>query len=189
MESPYEKCPVYENNNYLLRLAESTDAPDLLLVYSDEKAVPLFNSDNCHGDTFYYASLERMKEAIAFWEFSYRQKYFVRWSVVDKHTGKAVGTVELFRRSADDYFDNCGILRLDLRSDWEDAEKIYELLSLIVPPAFALFECRMVATKVPPFASERKKAAERMGFLATEEPLIGGEDRKIYKDYYVLQMG
>ena len=45
MVNPYEKCPVYENENYLLRLVETSDAPDLLLVYSDEKAVPFFNSD------------------------------------------------------------------------------------------------------------------------------------------------
>ena len=38
--NPYENCPIYENENYLLRLVELSDAPDLLLVYSDEKAVP-----------------------------------------------------------------------------------------------------------------------------------------------------
>ncbi len=50
MVNPYEKCPVYESEKYLLRLVEASDAPDLLSVYSDEKAVPFFNSDNCHGD-------------------------------------------------------------------------------------------------------------------------------------------
>lgn len=185
MKKPYEKCPVYANENYLLRPVESADAPELLRVYSDEGAVPLFNSDNCHGDDFHYTTLERMKEAIAFWDFSYKQKYFVRWSVVDKSTDTAVGTLELFCRRAEDYFNNCGILRLDLRSDYEREEKIFEILSLIVPSAFALFECEMLATKVPPFASERKKAVERTGFSATKEPLIGGEDRKVYNDYYV----
>ena len=34
MVNPYEKCPVYENENYLLRLVETSDALDLLLVYS-----------------------------------------------------------------------------------------------------------------------------------------------------------
>lgn len=66
MVSPYEKCPIYENENYLLRLVEASDAPDLLLVYSDEKAVPYFNSDNCNGDDFHYTTLERMQSAIGF---------------------------------------------------------------------------------------------------------------------------
>ena len=53
-------------------------------------------------------------------------------------------------------------------------------------PAFDLFECKMIATKVPAFASERKRAVEKMGFTLSEEALVGGHDGKIYKDYYVL---
>ena len=44
--NPYEKCPSYEGENYLVRKLEVRDTSDLLNVYSDEKAVPLFNSDN-----------------------------------------------------------------------------------------------------------------------------------------------
>lgn len=58
--SVYEDCPVFDNGKYCLRLVGETDAKDLLAVYADEKAVPFFNSDNCHGDTFHYTSLERM---------------------------------------------------------------------------------------------------------------------------------
>lgn len=186
MENPYEKCPVFENEAYLLRLVEASDAPDLLSVYSDEKAVPFFNSDNCGGDTFYYTTLERMNEAIAFWHYSYKIKEFVRWSIIEKSTDTAVGTIELFHRRSEDYFNNCGILRLDLRSDYEREEKIFEILSLIVKPAFASFDCQKMATKIPPFASGRKAAAGRLGFTASEEKLIGWHDRKIYGDYYVL---
>ena len=53
-------------------------------------------------------------------------------------------------------------------------------------PAFALFECGMVATKIPAFAKERRKAAERLGFTASRESLVGGEDGKNYTDYHVL---
>lgn len=60
MTNPYEKCPVFESENYLLRLIEPADVKDLLLVYSDEKAVPLFNGDNCNGDDFHYTTPERI---------------------------------------------------------------------------------------------------------------------------------
>ncbi len=186
MGNPYEICPVYEDENYLLRLVEASDAPDLLTVYSDEKAVPYFNSDNCNGDDFHYTTLERMQEAVDFWLRSYRDKYFVRWAVIDKKAACAVGTIELFRRRAADYFDDCGLLRLDLRSDYEKEEPICSILELIVLPAFALFECGMVATKIPAFAKERRKAAERLGFTASRESLVGGEDGKNYTDYHVL---
>lgn len=187
MMNPYEKCPVYENEGYLLRLIEASDAPDLLLVYSDEKAVPFFNSDNCNGDDFHYTTLERMQSAVDFWQQAYTEGWFVRWVIIDKNIGHAVGTIELFNRQANDYFDNCGLLRLDLRSDYERAESIYEILSLIVPPTFELFDCQMIATKVPPFASERKIAVDKLRFTLSEEALVGGDDGKLYKDYYVLQ--
>lgn len=187
--NPYEKCPVFENQNYLLRLVEMADAPELLLVYSDEKAVPFFNSDNCNGDDFHYTSLERMQIQIdKCWLWEYQQQGFVRWTIIDKNIPCAIGTIELFnRRSEDDYFDNCGLLRLDLRSDYEQEEKIYEILSLIIPSTFELFNCQMIATKIPPFASKRKSAAERLGFTASDEKLISHQDHRIYSDYYVLE--
>lgn len=186
MVSPYEKCPVFENENYILKLVDMIDAPDLLTVYSDEKAVPFFNSDNCGGDDFHYVTLERMQSAIEYWLWEYRRKGFVRWTIYDKNSQRAIGTIELFHRRSEDYFNRCGLLRLDLQSDYEQADPIGEILSLILMPAFKLFECQMIATKVPVFALERKVAVEGMGFTASEEKLIGGHDLKIYTDYYVL---
>ena len=113
--SPYETCPAFENERYLLRCVKEDDAADLLLVYSDEIAVPFFNADNCGGDDFHYTTLERMEQAIRYWKWEYDRKGFVRWSIVEKENGRAVGTIELFNRQAQDYFDNCGLLRLDLR--------------------------------------------------------------------------
>ncbi len=50
----YEQIPVMESGKFLLReIDEMRDADDLLKVYSDKAAVPLFNSDNCVNG-FYY---------------------------------------------------------------------------------------------------------------------------------------
>lgn len=187
MVNPYENCPVFENDSFVLRLVEASDAPDLLLVYSDKRSVPLFNSDNCNGDDFYYTSPARMEKAITFWLEAYRYGAFVRWAIVDKNTRLAIGTIELFNRRSEDYFDNCGLLRLDLRSDYEDKVAITEILSLIIPEAFALFGCRMLATKIPPFACDRKAALEAFGFCLSGEVLTGEHGKKIYTDYYTLQ--
>ncbi|MBS6511271.1 MAG: N-acetyltransferase, partial [Clostridiales bacterium] len=67
MIGPYETCPRYENENYMLRMVCKEDKEDLLKVYSDEKAVALFNSDNCVGDDFHYTTEDRMEQAIAYW--------------------------------------------------------------------------------------------------------------------------
>lgn len=156
-----------EGENYLVRKLEVRDTSDLLNVYSDEKAVPLFNSDNCNGDDFHYMSLERMQQAVEFWLWSYTNKYFVRFSIIDKRIQKVIGTIELFHRDSKDYFNRCGLLRLDLKSDYD------------------LFDCDMVATKIPTFAGERKEAAVQNGFFATDKALVGGDDGKIYTNYYV----
>ena len=58
----YQNCPDYENEHYLLRLVKIEDKADLLKVYSDEKAVPFFNSDNCGGDDFHYTTESRMEQ-------------------------------------------------------------------------------------------------------------------------------
>ncbi len=183
--NPYKHCPTYANDRYLLRLVEADDAADLLKVYSDELAVPFFNSDNCYGDDFHYRTLSRMREAIDFWLKEYAEEKYVRWTIVDRASDKAIGTIELFNRSADDFFDNCGILRLDLRSDYEQCEAVTAILTLILPAAFMLFDCQMIATKCVPLAAVREQALMQLGFVPTSEPLIGHDGTR-YQGYLVL---
>ena len=42
MKNVYEECPTFENEKYLLRFVEKSDADDLLQVYSDKNALPFF---------------------------------------------------------------------------------------------------------------------------------------------------
>ena len=63
-------------------------------MYSDKNALPFFNSDNCHGDNFYYPNEDRMRQAIKFWLSSYSSKWFVRWTIIDKEKHEAIGTIE-----------------------------------------------------------------------------------------------
>lgn len=186
MQNVYEYCPQFENDKYLLRFISSEDTADLLKVYSDPAAVPFFNSDSCNGDDFYYRSLERMQQAVDFWIFSYNEKYFVRWTIIDKETMEAVGTIELFHREADEHFYECGLLRLDLRSDYENATQIATILSLIKEAAYDLFYCDIIATKAVPQATERLKALHELGFVAADKMLVGHDGTK-YGDYYILE--
>lgn len=185
MQDIYEKCPEFENEKYILRFISQADCTDLLKVYSDLKAVPLFNSDNCGGDNFYYSTMERMKEAIEYWLFEYNRKGFVRWSIFNKDKYEVVGTIELFQRNANDYFTECGLLRLDLRSDYENEIEIKEILSLIISPAFELFKCNKIATKSIDEAIERRKALENINFSLSREKLIG-HDGTEYGSYFIL---
>ncbi len=184
MSNVYEICPQFENIKYLLRFVSEDDCKDLLKVYSDKKSVPFFNSDNCGGDDFYYTTENRMKEVIKYWLWEYNRQGFVRWSIIDKDANEAIGTIELFHRDSDDYYTNCGLLRLDLRSDYETAKKIENIMSLIIEPTFELFDCNKIATKAIPEATERIKVLLNMGFVSTNEALLGHEG-KIYYNYFI----
>ena len=176
MTDIYKYRPESENRRYLLRIVREEDCADLLKVYSDEMAVPLFNSDNCNGDDFHYTTMERMKQAIEFWLFSLENRYFVRWTIIDKFVGEAIGTVELCGEK------KRGILRLDLRSDYEKRKIISELLGLCHE---LLDDFGIVVTKAVPQAAERIAALNKFGFEPYSEKIIG-HDGTEYGDYYVL---
>lgn len=178
----YETCPVVESERFLLRLVAEDDCEDLLKVYSDLAAVPLFNSDNCNGDDFHYTTAERMVQAFQFWIWSYEHGWFVRLSIVDKPAGCPVGTIELCYRDSED----TGVLRLDLRSDYENEADISEILSLIVEPSYDWIGCSRLITKAKPLAGERIKALTAFGFIPADAPLIG-HDGTEYGDYFVKQ--
>ena len=182
----YETCPTLENENFLLRLFANEDCEDLLKVYSDKNALPFFNSDNCDGDNFYYATKERMAEVLDFWNLSYKNGWFARLSIVDKTVSKVIGTVELCLRVSEDEFNNMGILRVDVRSDYEKEDVLYEVISLITPHLSEMLGCNGIITKAPIYAVERIKAIQKAGFTKSEHLLIG-KTGYAYDGYWELK--
>ena len=182
----YENCPTIENKRYLIRLIQKEDSKDLFEVYGDKFALPFFNSDNCHGSNFYCSKLEYMDETIKYWLMEYHETHgFVRFSIYDKKINKVIGTIEIFHRDANDFYNNCGLLRLDLGCRYEKTEVIYDVLSIIIHPFYEWFNCEMIATKAPVYAVDRIEALKKIGFSFSKEPLIG-HDGKQYYEYWIL---
>lgn len=183
----YEKCPQLENENLLIRLIEPGDAQDLMEVYGDKFALPFFNSDNCHGSNFYCRNMEDMENTIKYWLIEYHENQcFVRFSILDRKQDKVIGTIEMFHRKADDFYNDCGILRLDLARDCETPERIYDILSLITAPFHDWFACQRIATKAPVYAVDRIDALQKAGYVKSAEPLLG-HDKTAYYDYWVTE--
>ena len=176
----YEECPTYKNRLVTLRQTNAGDAGGLLQCYSDEKAVPFFNSDNCHGDDFHYITLERMKQAIDFWDFSYKNRYFVRWTIIFNDTGEKIGTLEMFHRIAEDEFNHYGVLRIDLQSSYETRPVICGILQITNEHFFRAFDVKAILTKAVPAAAERIAALKETGYRPLDKKLM------IYGDYYVI---
>lgn len=182
----YQNCPTLANDKFLLRLVENTDRDDLLKVYSDKNALPFFNSDNCDGDNFYYATKQRMAEAMKFWELSYKNGWFARLAIIDKAVAEVIGTIELCLRVSDDEFNNTGILRVDVRSDYENCDALSCIISLITPYISEMMGCVGIITKAPIYAIERIKAISKVGFTKSEHLLVGKTGYK-YDGYWVMR--
>ena len=181
----YKFCPELESEKFIVRLFKDEDVDALLKVYSDKLALPFFNSDNCDGDNFYYATKARMRDAIGFWHMSYENGWFVRLSIVDKSISSVIGTVELCLRVSEDEFNNMGILRVDVRSDYENEETLYDIFALVTPQLEDMLGCKGVLTKAPIYAVDRINAIQKVGFKKSEHMLIG-KTGYAYDGYWVI---
>lgn len=114
-----------------------------------------------------------MAEAIRFWHMAYENGWFVRLSIVDKSILSVIGTVELCVRVSEDEFNNMGIFRVDVRSDYEQEESLYDIFHLLHQKLEEMLGCKGVLTKAPIYAVERMKAIQRVGFAKSEHLLIG----------------
>ena len=182
----YLACPVLESERFLLRLLQEEDCGGLLKVYSDKNALPFFNSDNCNGDNFYYATKERMAEAVLFWKTAYENGWFARLSIVDKAVSSVIGTVELCLRVSEDAFNQMGILRVDVRSDYEKEDCLYDIFSLVTPRLKEMLGCKGVLTKAPIYAVERINAVRKAGFHPSEHLLIA-QNGYAYDGYWTVE--
>ncbi|MDE6661572.1 MAG: hypothetical protein K2J93_07100 [Anaeroplasmataceae bacterium] len=182
----FKKCPSLENDDFLIRFIEQQDAKDLLNVYSDKLALPFFNSDNCHGSNFYITNMKDMDNTIFYWlKEYYEYKGFVRFSIIDKKRNQVIGTIEIFKRMANDYFNECGLLRIDVGSRDENSSILASILSLISVPFMEWFDCKFIATKAPIYAVERIQALTQVGYVKVNQPLIG-HDGTLYYDYWII---
>lgn len=167
---PYIRGPVLESEHFTLRLVKPEDAADLLVCYSDPQAQEIFNADGCTSD-FRYSTLHEMEECIQFFLLNYRSRGFFRFSILDKKTERAVGTVEMFNAAGSlTGVDARGILRLDLASAYERRPFISELLDACLPPFYGLFGVGYTITKAIPAATERITALRAAGFAPFDWP-------------------
>lgn len=175
----YEECPTYKKKIITLRQTKIEDFQELLKCYSDDKAVSLFNSDNCNGDDFYYNTGERMKQAIDFWNFAYKNKEFIRWTIILNNTNEKVGTIEMFHKVGDDEFNHFGILRIDLRSNYETQPVIDDILEIVKENFYRVFNVKAIVTKAIPNATERITSLVQKGYKPfNRKPMI-------YDDYFI----
>ena len=66
-----------------------------------------------------------------------------------------------------------GILRVDVRSDYEKESFLHSIFSLVTPNLEKMLGCKGILTKAPIYAIERINAIQKLGFTKSESFLIG----------------
>ncbi|MEK4040708.1 hypothetical protein NYE44_16595 [Paenibacillus sp. FSL L8-0493] len=179
--NPYQVCPVFESERFVYRLVQELDAADLLECYSDADSIPLFNSDNCNND-FNFQTIEEMNRCIRFWLDEYEGHGYIRFSIVEKNSGKAVGTIEFFARNEGvEGVGVVGVLRIDLISRLENEGNLNEILSLIEREFYDCFGVDAMITKAIPSAEKRVIALLNSGYAKIE-----GDTLVSFNDYYMI---
>ncbi len=172
--NPYDVCPTYESKNFFLRLVSSDDAEDLLECYKSPTISVQANSENCN---FGYGSQtpQDMRDCILQWLEAYKNRWFVRFSIIDRHRNKAVGTIEIFCDDRNGY----SVLRVDISEDYETEEHLNELFNT-AGAFFYDFGCKKIVTKAIPEATARISALVHNGY--TPYPANDAWERE---DYYI----
>jgi [ribosomal protein S5]-alanine N-acetyltransferase len=181
MTGVYENCSTHETKSFNLRLVQMQDAEALLECYSDPGAVRFMNADRCTSD-FYYRTLDEMRQCIAFWLRDYENRAYVRYAIVDKGTGKAAGTMEMFGGNSQDVAD-WGMLRIDIASRYEKTEPLGELIGVATNNFYQEFSVKNIVTKAIGEAGERRAALQRFGFESMAESSVNFDRPR--DDYFI----
>lgn len=173
-------CPEYETEHFKIRKLEAGDVEGLFPCYSDPEAARYFNGDCC-GDDFYYTDKEKFRECVEYWLSRYEARDFIRWSVLDKGTGFLIGTIEVcpsLKYAVDGR--KMGILRIDLKSEYERWPVLKELMYVLICHIYEDFEVASIIMKIQKDAVERQKLIKEYQFVATKE-----ECNISLEDYYI----
>lgn len=173
-------CPEYETEHFKIRKLEAGDVEGLFPCYSDPEAARYFNGDCC-GDDFYYTDKEKFRECVEYWLSRYGARDFVRWSVLDKENGFLIGTIEVcpsLKYAVDGR--KMGILRIDLKSEYERWPVLKELMDVLIHHIYEDFEVASIIMKIQKDAGERQKLIKKYQFVSAKEECNIG-----LSDYYV----
>jgi len=164
---PYARCPEFETEHMKFRQVREEDAEELLHAFYGDLSEWMFYGQEMTNRIFAsrHATVDEMRRCISVWLDEYRNKYYIRFSVIDKTTKKAIGTIEVFNNagSKDDSY-----LHIDLSAPYETQQFISELLALADKELFKIFNIKNLLIQAVPAAKERIAALQTYGYRPYE---------------------
>lgn len=172
----FEDCPIYETASFRLRKVRLADAESLLSCYSDKTAVSKMNADNCTRN-LYCTTIEEMENCIRFWLDEYRQHRYIRFSIIPKAAGRAVGTIGIFGGESE-------VLTVDIATEYDKEEYFEEFIRLSVLRFIRDFQVGSLKIKVKN-TPERLPLLKKYGFVPSVQfcPQAGYYERPAAKAF------
>jgi len=169
---PYAKCPEFDTEHFHLRQVREEDAEALLHAFYGDLSEWMFYGTDMSRSIFAgrYATLDEMRKCIRSWLEEYKNRYYIRFTVIDKETNKAVGTIEVFdnihseKKWKIEFVLHGFVLHIDLALPYETKEYIAELLDLANREFFRLFGFSYLLIRAVPEAKERIAALLADGY-------------------------
>ncbi|HML47343.1 MAG TPA: GNAT family N-acetyltransferase [Clostridia bacterium] len=163
--NPYVQCPTFETEHFIVRLIEEKDADDLLICYGDPEVRRILNTDNCPPVDYRSEMSLLIREWIGKWiGKDYAGGYFIRFSIIDKQTDRAVGTMEVYDGKYGRSDRTTGILRIDIAAIYEKDKYLTELFRAANDIFFDIFHAEKIVYQAFPELSERISALSKSGF-------------------------
>jgi hypothetical protein len=113
-----------------------------------------------------HPTVEEMRKCIRSWLDEYKNKFYIRLSVIDKATGKPIGTVEVFDNL--DRAKRGTAFHMDLSAAYETQACIADLLVLADRELIRLFGFKYLIVHAVPNAVERIEALHSAGYRLFE---------------------
>ncbi len=177
--NPFDECPIYETENFIFRLVNENDADDLFVVYTDPITLKHENRDGFSGEW----NLKSADELKNVWQKEYKNREFVRWSIINKEISRVIGTIEIAPIPWGKWFFGpeapIGILRVDLLSSFEKQEYFTEIINMMATKLADDFEVTKIIMKSPPNQPNKVNAL----ILNHFHPYTSEEFK--YDDYYI----
>ena len=144
-----------QSDRLVLRQINSQDAEALFEIYSNKEVMLYFDDRNA------FENMSEAEEMAKGYEEGLKNKWEMRWGIVQKETGKLIGTCG-FHAISD--YDKRVEIGYDLNREYWGKKIMTEALSLIIAFAFEVSDVNRIEAFVEPPNTGSRVLLEKLGF-------------------------
>ncbi|MCD4712868.1 MAG: GNAT family N-acetyltransferase [Clostridiales bacterium] len=156
----FTQYPSLESNRLWLRQLVESDVSDLFEIFSSDKVTEYYGM-------FPMNDIEPVEQMINRFNQGFNEKRSIRWGLVEKSSGKVIGTCGYHNISQEHYRAEIGY---ELSEKYWNQGFMREALHKIICFGFEQMNFNRIEALVYPDNQSSRKALERLGFL--EEGLL-----------------